>query len=263
MDTQEQQGLNYSDNGNSRSFLKVTLGRDITKLKQDMVERTPKWEGKEEQKKMMKPVARVGEAKENVIVKPPPRLEGIKKTTVKTVTVVQGNKEKTAVRPASGVEEAKEKAIVKPLPRVEGAKEKTTVKPSSGVKEAHENNVSKDQTKPKEPPAPVKTVTSVPRAAAVTEKKKLRAADFKSEPRWDFEDKYLLDNSPPPSLRRISKLVGLNSLVYADAAGTQRGRPLGRHKKYQALGSTKYSLSRKGMSLSLDVECAASEMMPT
>ncbi|XP_063208261.1 alpha-N-acetylgalactosaminide alpha-2,6-sialyltransferase 1 isoform X4 [Chroicocephalus ridibundus] len=199
MDTQEQQGLNNSDNGKSRSFLKGTLGRDITKLKQDMVERTPRWEEKEEQKKMMKPVPRVEEAKENMAVKLPPRSEGIKKTTVKPAPTVQGNKAKTAVRPASGVEEAKEKTIVKQLPRAEEAKEKTTVKPTSGVKGARENNRSKDQIKPKEPSAPVKTVTSVPRAAAVTEKKKLRAADFKSEPRWDFEDKYLLDNSSPPS----------------------------------------------------------------
>ncbi|XP_026716666.1 alpha-N-acetylgalactosaminide alpha-2,6-sialyltransferase 1 isoform X3 [Athene cunicularia] len=256
-DTQEQQGLNYSDNRNSRSFLKVTLGRDITRLEQDMFEKTPRWEGKEEQKKMTKPVARVEEAKENMTVKPPPGLagikkttmktgpkvqgnkekttarpasevegvkkttmktdpkvqrtkekttarlapgvEGVKKTTMKTGPKVQGNKEKTTVRPASGVEEAKEKSIVKPLPRVEGAKEEATVKPSSGVQGAHENNTSKDQTKPKEPPAPVKTVRPVPQAAAVTEKKKLRAADFKSEPQWDFEDKYLLDNSSPPS----------------------------------------------------------------
>uniref|UniRef100_A0A663LJ42 alpha-N-acetylgalactosaminide alpha-2,6-sialyltransferase n=1 Tax=Athene cunicularia TaxID=194338 RepID=A0A663LJ42_ATHCN len=166
-DTQEQQGLNYSDNRNSRSFLKVTLGRDITRLEQDMFEKTPRWEGKEEQKKMTKPVARVEEAKENMTVKPPPGLapgvEGVKKTTMKT------------------------------------AKEEATVKPSSGVQGAHENNTSKDQTKPKEPPAPVKTVRPVPQAAAVTEKKKLRAADFKSEPQWDFEDKYLLDNSSPPS----------------------------------------------------------------
>uniref|UniRef100_A0A8C8BPT5 alpha-N-acetylgalactosaminide alpha-2,6-sialyltransferase n=1 Tax=Otus sunia TaxID=257818 RepID=A0A8C8BPT5_9STRI len=195
-DTQEQQGLNYSDNGNSRSFLKLTLGRDITKLEQDMVERTPRWEGKEEQKKMPKPVARVEDDKENTTVKPPPGLEGIKKTTMKTGPKVQGNKEKTTVRPAPGVEEAKEKSIVKPLPRVKG---KATVKPSSGVQGTHENNTSKDQTKPKEPPAPVKTVRPVPQAAAVTEKKKLRAADFKSEPQWDFEDKYLLDNSSPPS----------------------------------------------------------------
>ncbi|XP_050764416.1 alpha-N-acetylgalactosaminide alpha-2,6-sialyltransferase 1 [Gymnogyps californianus] len=199
VDTQEQQGLSDSDNGNSGSFLKVTLARDITRLKQDMVERTPRWEGKEEQKKRTKPVARGEEAKENMTVKPPPRLEGIKKTTVKTAPRAQGNKEKTTVRPAPGVEEAKEKTTVKPLPGVEGAKEKATVKPSSGVKGAHENNISKDETKPKEPPASVKTVRPVPHVATATEKKKLRAADFKSEPRWDFEDKYLLDNSSPPS----------------------------------------------------------------
>ncbi|XP_075576173.1 alpha-N-acetylgalactosaminide alpha-2,6-sialyltransferase 1 [Pelecanus crispus] len=198
VDTKEQQGLNYSDNGNSKSFLKVALERDITRLEQDTVKGTPRWEGKEEQKKMTKPVARVQEAKENMAVKPPPKLEGIKKTTVETAPRVQGNKEKQ-VRPAPGVEEAKEKTIVKPLPRVEGVKEKETVKPSSGVKGAHENNISKDQTKPKDPPASVKTVRPVPQAAAVTEKKKLRAADFKSEPRWDFEDKYLLDSSSPPS----------------------------------------------------------------
>ncbi|KFP67497.1 Alpha-N-acetylgalactosaminide alpha-2,6-sialyltransferase 1, partial [Cariama cristata] len=183
VDTQEHQGLNYSDNGNSKSFLKVTLGRDSTRLEQDMVERTPRWEGKKEQKKVMKPVAMVEEAKENMIMKPAPGMEGVKKTTVKTAPSVQGNKEKT----------------VRPAPEVEETKEKATMKPSSGVKGTHENNISKDQIKPKELPASVKTVRPVPQAAAVTEKKKLRAADFKSEPQWGFEDKYLLDNSSPPS----------------------------------------------------------------
>ncbi|NXG55915.1 SIA7A sialyltransferase, partial [Hemiprocne comata] len=196
---QEQQSAGYSENGNSGSLLKVTLGRDTTRLEQDMVERTTKWGGKEEQKKMVKPVAMVEEAKENMAVTPTPGLEGIKKTTVKTVPTMHGNKEKTTVRPAPQVEEAKEKTTVKPLPRVEGDKEKATVKPSSGVKGAHENNISKDQTKPKEPPASVTTARPVPQVAAVTEKKKLRVADFKSEPQWDFEDKYLLDSSSPPS----------------------------------------------------------------
>ncbi|XP_068269385.1 alpha-N-acetylgalactosaminide alpha-2,6-sialyltransferase 1 [Nyctibius grandis] len=199
VNTQEQQVLSYYDNENSSSFLKVTLGRDITRLQQETVERTPRWKGKEEQKKTTKPVARVEEAKEDMTVKPPPRLEGIKKTTVQTAPRAQGNKEKTAVRPAPVVEEAMEKPTVKSLPRVEGAKKKATMKPTSGVKGVNENNISKDQTKPKEPLASVKTVRPVPQTAAVTEKKKLRAADFKSEPRWDFEDKYLLDSSAPPS----------------------------------------------------------------
>ncbi|NXS08368.1 SIA7A sialyltransferase, partial [Neodrepanis coruscans] len=199
VDNQEQQGLSYSGNGNSTSFLKVPLTRDITKLKKDVVEKTPGWKGKEEEKKMMEPVTRVKEGKENMAVKPPPQLEGIKNTTVKTAPVVYRNKEKTTARPASGMKEAKEKTTVKPLPRVEGAKEKATVKPSSGVKEAHENNTSKDQAKPKEPPASVKTVSPVPQAAAVTKKRKLTAANFISEPHWDFEDEYLLDDSSPPS----------------------------------------------------------------
>ncbi|KFU88822.1 Alpha-N-acetylgalactosaminide alpha-2,6-sialyltransferase 1, partial [Chaetura pelagica] len=193
---EEQQSVGYSDNGNSGSLLKVTLGRDTTRLEQDVVERTVRWEGKEEQK-MIQPVAK--EAKESKTVKPTPRLEGIKKTTVKTAPTVHGNKEKTTVRPAPQVEEAKEKTSVKPLSRVEGDKETATVKPSSVVKGAHESNMSKDQTKPKEPPASVGTVRPVPQVAAVTERKKLRAADFKSEPQWDFEDKYQLDSSSPPS----------------------------------------------------------------
>ncbi|NXK62914.1 SIA7A sialyltransferase, partial [Sylvietta virens] len=198
VDTQEQQGLNCSDNGNSRSILKVTLGGHITSLK-DVVEKTPRWKGKEEQKETMKPVMKVKEAEENMAVKPPPQLDGNKKTTVKTTPVVQGNKWKTTVRPAPWVEEAKEKTTVKPLPREKGDKEKATVKPSSGVKGAHENNTSKDQATPKAPPASVKTVRPAPQAAAVTQKRKLSAANFMSEPHWDFEDEYLLDNSSPPS----------------------------------------------------------------
>ncbi|NXO77368.1 SIA7A sialyltransferase, partial [Sitta europaea] len=198
VDTQEQQGLNYSDNGNSRSILKVTLGGHITRHK-DVVEKIPRWKGKEELKETMKPVTRVKEAEENMAVKPPPQLEGIKETTVKTtLPMVQGNKGRTTVKPAPWVEEAKEKATVKPLPREKGGKEKATVEPSSGVKRAPGNR-SEGQTTPKAPPASMKTVRPAPQAAAVTQKSKLSAANFTSEPQWDFEDKYLLDNSSPPS----------------------------------------------------------------
>ncbi|XP_041342532.1 alpha-N-acetylgalactosaminide alpha-2,6-sialyltransferase 1 [Pyrgilauda ruficollis] len=195
VDHQEQQGLNYSDNGNSRSILKVTSGGRTIILK-DVVEKTPRWTGKEEQKEKMKPVMSIKEAKENMAVKPPPQLEGIRKTTVKTTPMVQGNKGKTTVRPAPWVEEAKEKTTAKPLPREKGGKEKATVKPSSGVKGAHENKTTKDQAKPK---ASMKTVGPTPQAAAVTQKRKLSSANFTSEPQWDFEDEYLLDNSSPPS----------------------------------------------------------------
>ncbi|NXI62309.1 SIA7A sialyltransferase, partial [Anseranas semipalmata] len=200
MDIQEQQGSDYSGNGNTRRISKEGLERNTTRLEQDTAERTPSWEGRVEQKKTMKPLPRVEEAKEKITVKPPPEVEGIKNTTVETAPKVEGNKEKTVVRPTPGVKEGvKEKTTVKSLPRVEGDREKATVKPSSGVKLAYENNTTKDKTKPKEPPVSVKTVRPVTQAAAVTEKKKLRAADFKSEPRWDFDDEYLLDSSSPPS----------------------------------------------------------------
>ncbi|XP_014744677.1 PREDICTED: alpha-N-acetylgalactosaminide alpha-2,6-sialyltransferase 1 [Sturnus vulgaris] len=197
VDTQEQQGLNYSDNGNSRSVLKVALGGHITRLK-DVVEKTVREKGKEEQKETMKPFMGVREAKESVSVKPAPQLEGIKKTTVETTPMVQENKGKTTVGPSPWLEEAKEKTTMKPLPRETGGK-KATVKPSPGVKGAHENNTSQDQAKPKASPASMKTVRPTPQAAAVTQKRNLSAANFPSEPHWDFEDEYLLDNSSPPS----------------------------------------------------------------
>ncbi|XP_036250724.1 alpha-N-acetylgalactosaminide alpha-2,6-sialyltransferase 1 [Molothrus ater] len=198
VDPQEQQGLNCSDNGNSRSILKVTLGGHITRLN-DVVEKTPRWKGKEEQKERMKPVMSVKEEKGNMAVKPPPQLEGIKETTVKTTPVVQENKGKTTVRPTPWVEEAKEKTTVKPLPWEKGGKEKATVKPSPGVKGAHENNTSPGQANPKAPPASMKTARPTPQAAAVTQKRKLSSANFTSEPQWDFEDEYLLDSSSPAS----------------------------------------------------------------
>uniref|UniRef100_A0A8C3NN17 alpha-N-acetylgalactosaminide alpha-2,6-sialyltransferase n=1 Tax=Geospiza parvula TaxID=87175 RepID=A0A8C3NN17_GEOPR len=195
VDPEEQQGLNYSDNGSSRSILKVTLGGHITRLN-DVMEKTPRWKGKEEQKETMKPVMSVKEAKGNMAVTPTPHLEGIKETTVKTTPAVQENKGKTTVRPAPWVEEAKEKTTVEPLPWEKGGKEKATVKPSSVVKGAHENNTSPEQAKP---PASMKTVPPTPQAAAVTQKRKLSSANFTSEPWWDFEDEYLLDSSSPAS----------------------------------------------------------------
>uniref|UniRef100_A0A8C8SUC1 alpha-N-acetylgalactosaminide alpha-2,6-sialyltransferase n=1 Tax=Pelusios castaneus TaxID=367368 RepID=A0A8C8SUC1_9SAUR len=41
-------------------------------------------------------------------------------------------------------------------------------------------------------------------APAATEKRTLKIADFKSEPRWDFEDRYVLDSSSPPSVMRAN-----------------------------------------------------------
>ncbi|XP_035426453.1 alpha-N-acetylgalactosaminide alpha-2,6-sialyltransferase 1 [Cygnus atratus] len=181
---------------------KVTVKQpsEVEGIKSTTVETATRVEGNKE-----KTAARLApgaeEAKEKPTVKPLPKVEEAKEmTTVKPAPKVEENKEKTVVRQTPGVKEGvNEKTTPKSLPRVEGAKEKTTVKPSSGVKVAHEDNTTKDKTMPKEPSVSVKTVRPVTQAAAVTEKKRLRAADFKSEPQWDFEDEYLLDSSPPPA----------------------------------------------------------------
>lgn len=194
VDTQDQQGSDYSAYGR---ISKVGLERNATWLKLNTAVSTPSWEGKEEQKKTMRPVARVEEAKEKVTATPYPEMEGIKNTAASTASVVERTKEKTAARPVPGVEEADGKRTV---PRMKGDKEKVTVKPSFGMRVVHANSTSKDKPKAEEPPASVKTVRPVTQAATVTEKKKLRAADFKTEPQWDFDDEYILDSSSPASV---------------------------------------------------------------
>ncbi|KFV78026.1 Alpha-N-acetylgalactosaminide alpha-2,6-sialyltransferase 1, partial [Struthio camelus australis] len=230
-DTREQKVSEYSADGNL-TFLKVTLGKDATRLGQDMAKSTQDWEVEEQKtvklvpeeaegaKKEMtaKPAPRVEETKEKTTVRPAPEAEGAKeKRTVRPAPEAEGVKEKMTARPSPGVEGAKEKTRVRPSPGAEGAKEKTRVRPSPGAEEArektrvrpspgaegaHESSIPRGKTKPKEPLTSAKTdgVRPVTQAAAVTEKKKLKAADFKSEPRWDFEDQYVLDSSSPPSV---------------------------------------------------------------
>ncbi|XP_072207831.1 alpha-N-acetylgalactosaminide alpha-2,6-sialyltransferase 1 [Excalfactoria chinensis] len=193
VDAQDQRGSGYSANGKTS---KVGLERNATRLELNTTVSTPGWEGKERQKKTMKPVARVEEAKK-VTVKPFPEVVGIKNTTALTASVVERTKEKKAARPVPGVEEADGNRTMIPLPRMKGDKEKVTVKPSFGMKGAHTNGTSKDKPKAEEPPASVKR--PVTQTATVTEKKKLRAADFKTEPQWDFDDEYLQDSSSPAS----------------------------------------------------------------
>lgn len=194
VDAQDQQSSDYSANG---SILKVGLERNATWLERNTAVSTPSWEGKKEQKETVRPVARVEEGKEKVTVKPFPEVVGIKNTTASTASVVERTKEKTTARPVQGVEEADGK---KTVPRMKGDKEKVTVKPSFGMKVDHANSTSKDKPKAEEPPVSVKTIRPVTQAATVTEKKKLRAADFKTEPQWDFDDEYILDSSSPASV---------------------------------------------------------------
>ncbi|NWI08358.1 SIA7A sialyltransferase, partial [Crypturellus soui] len=247
VDAPKEEVLGSSAAGNSM-FLKVALGKDGTRLGQDMAKGTPSWEAGEEQKKPVKLVpGGIEEAKKEMMAKPAPPVEEAKeKTTARPTSGVEAGKEqkmvrptpegeagtnKSMARPGSGVEEAKKMMSVRPASEAEGSKEKSLPRAASGVEEAeknttlraassveeakkntalraasgvggaHENSTSRDKAKPKEPLASTESssLTSVTWAAAVTEKKRLKAADFKSEPQWDFEDQYVLDSSSPPS----------------------------------------------------------------
>uniref|UniRef100_A0A8B9PYL0 alpha-N-acetylgalactosaminide alpha-2,6-sialyltransferase n=1 Tax=Apteryx owenii TaxID=8824 RepID=A0A8B9PYL0_APTOW len=186
VDTHEQKVSNYSANGNL-TFLKVTLGKDAMRLEQDKPKSTRSWEGGAKDKTVVKPALGVEGAEEE------------KTTTPRPASGAEGAKEEMTVRPVSGAEGAKEKTTPRPASGAEGAKEEMTARPASGAEGSHESSISKD--KAKEPLASAKTdgLRPVTQAAAVTEKKKLKAADFKSEPQWDFEDQYVLDSSSPPS----------------------------------------------------------------
>ncbi|XP_064378610.1 alpha-N-acetylgalactosaminide alpha-2,6-sialyltransferase 1 isoform X2 [Dromaius novaehollandiae] len=123
------------------------------------------------------------------------------KATVRPVSGAAGAKDKATARPALGAAGAEGKTTAGPASGAAGAKDKATARPALAAEGAHESSISKDKAKPKEPLASAKTdgFRPVTQAAAVTEKKKLKAADFKSEPQWDFEDQYVLDSSSPPS----------------------------------------------------------------
>uniref|UniRef100_A0A8C3SL29 alpha-N-acetylgalactosaminide alpha-2,6-sialyltransferase n=1 Tax=Chelydra serpentina TaxID=8475 RepID=A0A8C3SL29_CHESE len=98
--------------------------------------------------------------------------------------------------------------------------------PAPKGKKANAKTIAQDQAKPKPKKAPVSTKPGALRpttkgkvhpslpvrnvatptmqnvttqAPTVTEKRRLRIADFKSEPQWDFEDRYILDSSSPQS----------------------------------------------------------------
>ncbi|KAM8796983.1 alpha-N-acetylgalactosaminide alpha-2,6-sialyltransferase 1 [Eudromia elegans] len=160
----------------------------------------PSWEAEEERKTAKLVPEETEGAKKEMMAKPAPQ--------------VKGAKEKTMATPASGVERAREQKVVRAASEAEGGKEKSVARAASvveeaqknatlraGMKGAHESSTSKDKAKPKESSASAKPhgLRPVTEAAAVTEKKRLKAADFKSEPQWDFEDQYVLDSSSPPS----------------------------------------------------------------
>ncbi|NWY03153.1 SIA7A sialyltransferase, partial [Nothoprocta ornata] len=230
VDTPKKKVLGHSAAGNL-TFSKVALGKDAMRFEPDMAKDAPSWEAKEEQKTMKLVAGETEGAKKEMLAKPAPRVEETKKTIARPASAVEGGQEQKMVRPASkaeagknesmirpgsGVEEAKEKMSVRPVSEVEGGKEKSKARAASGVEEAKKNttlraasemkgaqesSASKEKAKPKEPLASTKAngLRPTTRAAAVTEKKRLKAADFKSEPQWDFEDQYVLDSSSPSS----------------------------------------------------------------
>ncbi|NXA51630.1 SIA7A sialyltransferase, partial [Nothocercus julius] len=231
-DTPKKKVLGYSAAG-TLTFLKMALGKDATRLEQDMAKGAPSWEAEEEQKKLVKlvpagiegakkemtakPAPQVEEAKEKTMARPASGVEGAQKQKmVRPASEAEAGKNKSMARPDSSVEEAKKTVSVRPASKVEGDKEKSVARAASGVEEAkknttlraasgmkgvHESSTSKDKAKPKQPLASTKSngLRPVAWAAAVTEKKRLKAADFKSEPQWDFEDQYVLDSSSPSS----------------------------------------------------------------
>ncbi|KGL73479.1 Alpha-N-acetylgalactosaminide alpha-2,6-sialyltransferase 1, partial [Tinamus guttatus] len=204
LDTPKEKAWGYSAAGNLK-FVKVSLRKDATRLEQDMAKGTPSWEAEEEQKKLVKPVpGGIEGAKKEMIAKPAPQVEEAKeKMMARPASGVEGGKEQqmSIAGPGSWVEEAKKVMSMRPASEAEGGKEKSVARVASGMEGARENSTSKDKAKPKEPLASTKSggLRSVTRAAAVTEKKRLKAADFKSEPQWDFEDQYVLDSSSPSS----------------------------------------------------------------
>ncbi|NXE48697.1 SIA7A sialyltransferase, partial [Casuarius casuarius] len=198
VDTHEQKFSDYSADGNL-TFLKVTLGKDTVRLEQDMAKSTPSWEAEEEQKTVKLVPGGVEAAKDKATARPALGAEAAKdKATARPALGAEAAKDKATARPALGAEVAKDKATARPAL---GAEENATARPALAAGGAHESNISKDKAKPKEPLASAKTdgFRPVTQAAAVTEEKKLKAANFKSEPQWDFEDQYVLDSSSPPS----------------------------------------------------------------
>ncbi|NWI99034.1 SIA7A sialyltransferase, partial [Crypturellus undulatus] len=204
VDTPKEKVLGSSAAGNSM-FLKVALGKDGTRLGQDMAKGTPSWEAGEEPKKPVRLVpGGIEGTKKEMMAKPAPQEEEAKeKTTARPTSGVEAGKEQkmSLARAASGVEEAKKNTTLRAASSVEEAKKNTALRAASGVEGDHENSTSRDKAKPKEPLASTESnsLRSVTWAATVTEKKRLKAADFKSEPQWDFEDQYVLDSSSPPS----------------------------------------------------------------
>uniref|UniRef100_A0A670XY05 alpha-N-acetylgalactosaminide alpha-2,6-sialyltransferase n=1 Tax=Pseudonaja textilis TaxID=8673 RepID=A0A670XY05_PSETE len=77
--------------------------------------------------------------------------------------------------------------------------------PASNKKEETNKSMAPGNEEKEKAKASVSDVQQVTHPAPLaTTPKRLKAADFKSEPRWEFDDIYLLDNSTPPSVSTIA-----------------------------------------------------------
>ncbi|XP_043353247.1 alpha-N-acetylgalactosaminide alpha-2,6-sialyltransferase 1 isoform X3 [Dermochelys coriacea] len=152
--------------GDSSSQLNVILDTDSNRLQQDLVKRmvADKGEAMEEQ------------AEDKNVISASSKMQ----TQDKSAPLAPKGKEANAKTIAQ--DQAKPKPKKAPVSTKPGALRPTTkgqVHPSLPVQ-----NVA--------PPTMQNVTTQAP---TVAEKRRLRIADFKSEPRWDFEDRYILDSS--------------------------------------------------------------------
>uniref|UniRef100_A0A8C0GPH3 alpha-N-acetylgalactosaminide alpha-2,6-sialyltransferase n=1 Tax=Chelonoidis abingdonii TaxID=106734 RepID=A0A8C0GPH3_CHEAB len=156
--------------GDSSSQLNVMLDTDSNRLEQDMVKRmaADKGEAIEEQAENKKVISASNKTQTQG-KSAPPALTG-KGANAKTIYQDQAKPKP-------------KKASVSTKPSALRPSTKGKVHPSLQVR-----NVATPT---------MQNVTT--QAPTVTEKRKLKIADFKSEPQWDFEDRYLLDNSSSQS----------------------------------------------------------------
>ncbi|TFK01613.1 E3 ubiquitin/ISG15 ligase TRIM25 [Platysternon megacephalum] len=155
----------------SSSQLNVILGTDSNRLEQDMVKRMAADEGE----------AMEEQAEDKNVI------SASNKTQTQDKSAPPAPKGKEANAKTIYQDQAKTKPKKAPLSTKPGA-----LRPSTKGK-VHPSLSVRNMAAPT-----MQNVTT--QAPTVTEKRRLRIADFKSEPQWDFEDRYLLDSSSSQSV---------------------------------------------------------------
>ncbi|XP_019398364.1 PREDICTED: alpha-N-acetylgalactosaminide alpha-2,6-sialyltransferase 1 [Crocodylus porosus] len=178
----------------------VILRTKSTILKQDVVKRIAEDEVniKEKQKegKNTRPTSNEKPAKDNSVPAVPnnePAKDPAKDNGVPAVPNNEPAKD-NGVPAAPNDKPANEKSIAQNQAKMEVAP--MSAKPGAVRPVTHGQGHPNSAVQKPAVPAGQRVKSQVP---AATEKKRLKAADFKSEPKWDFEDQYVLDSSSPPS----------------------------------------------------------------